>query len=60
MVSGVAGQDKLRGGEGEEQGKVMPPSGSGSQSSKEPESYVIVASGAIMEACAVSSRMKKR
>jgi len=60
MVSGVGGRDKPRVGEGEEQGKVMPPSGSGSKSSKEPESSVIVASGAIMKACGVSSRMKKR
>jgi len=42
IVSGVEERDGPRGGEGEEQGKVMPPSDSGSQSSKEPESSVIV------------------
>ena len=41
MVSGVEGRDKPRGGEGEEQGNVMPPSDSGSQSSNEPQSSVI-------------------
>jgi len=60
IVSGVQGRDKPRGGEGEEQGKVIPPSDSGSQSSKESKSSVIVGSGATMAACGVSSRMKKR
>jgi len=49
-----------RGGEGEEQGKVMPASDSGSQSFKEPESSVIVGSDVTMAACGVSSRVKKR
>jgi len=56
---GVQGRDRPRGGEGEEQGKVMPSSDSGSQSSREPESCVIVGSGTTMAACGVSSRMKK-
>jgi len=60
IVSGVEGRDKPRGGEGEEQGKVIPPSDSGSQSSKESKSSVIVGSGATMAPCGVSSRMKKR
>jgi len=60
IVSGVEGRDRPRGGEGEEQGKVMPPSDSGSQLSKEPESSVIVGSGATMADCGESSRMKKR
>ena len=60
IVSGVEGRDKPSGGEGEEQGKVMPPSDSGSQSSMESESSVIVGSGATIAACGVSSRMKKR
>jgi len=60
IVSGVEGRDRPRGGEGEEQGKVMPPSDSGSQSSMESESSVIVGSGATIAACGVSSRMKKR
>jgi len=60
MVSGVEGRDRPRGGEGEEQGKVIPRSDSGSQSSMESESSVIVGSGAIVAACGVSSKMKKR
>jgi len=60
IVSRVEDRDKPRGGEGEELGKVIPPSQSGSQSSKESVSSVIVGSGATMAACGVSSRMKKR
>jgi len=60
IVSGVEGRDRTRGGEGEEQGKAMPPSDSGSQLSEEPESSVIVGSGATMAAWGVSSQMKKR
>ena len=60
IVSGVEGRDRRRGSEGEEQGKVMPPSDSGSQSTKEPESSVILGSGATKAACGVSSRIKKR
>jgi len=60
IVSGVEGRDKPRGGEGEEQGKVMPPSDSGSQLSKESDSSEVVGSGATTAACSVSSRMKKR
>jgi len=39
---------------------VMPPSHSGCQSAKEPESSVIVGLSATMAACSVSSRMQKR
>jgi len=60
IVSGVEGRDRPSDGEGEEQGKVMPPSNSGSQSSMESESSVIVGTGAIIAACGVSSGMKKR
>jgi len=60
LVLGVEGRDRPRGGEGEEQGKVRPPSDSGSQSSMESESSVIVGSGVTVAACGVSSRMKKR
>jgi len=38
----------------------MPSSVSGSQSSKDPESSVMVGSGATMAACGVSSGRKKR
>jgi len=60
IVLGVEGRDRPRGGEGEEQGKVIPHSDSGSQSSMESESSVNVGSGAIIAACGVFSRMKKR
>jgi len=60
ILAGVEGRDRPRGGEGEEQGKDMPPSDSGSQSSMESESSLIVDSGETMAACGVSSRMKKR
>ena len=38
----------------------MPPSDSGSQSSKESDSSVNVGSGATMATCGVSSRIKKK
>jgi len=60
IVSGVVGRDRPSCGEGEEQGKVIPPSDSGSQSSMESESSVIVGSSATVAACGISSRMKKR
>ena len=60
MVSGVEGRDRPRGGEGEEQGNVIRPSESGSQSFKEFESSVIMGSGATMAAYGASSKMKKR
>ena len=60
IVSGVEGRDKPRGGEGEEQGKVIPPSESGYQSFKKSEFSVIVGSGGTIAACCVSSKMKKR
>ena len=50
-VSGVDDRDNLRGGEGVEQGKVIPPSELGSQSSSESDSSVMRGSGATTAAC---------
>ena len=51
MVSGVDDLDNPNGGEGVEQGKVIPPSESGSQSSSESDSAVPGGSGATTAAC---------
>ena len=50
-VSGVDDLDNPNGGEGVEQGKVIPPSESGSQSSREFVSSIMGGSGATMAAC---------
>ena len=57
-VSGVDDLDNPRGGEGVEQGKVIPPSESGSQSSRESDSSITGSSGATMAACLLN--MNKR
>ena len=49
-VSGVDDLDTPKGGEGV-QGKVIPPSESGSQSSRESDSSIMGSSGATMAAC---------
>ena len=50
-VSGVDNLDNPRGGEGVEQGKVIPPSESGSQSLSESDSSTTGDLGATMAAC---------
>ena len=50
-VSGVDDLDNPRGGDGVEQGKVIPPSESGSQSSRESDSSIMGVSGAVLAAC---------
>ena len=57
-VSGVDDLDNPKGGEGVEQGQVMPPSESGSQSSRESNSSIIGDSGAVPAACLLN--MNKR
>ena len=58
MVSGVDDLDNPNGGEGVEQGKVIPPSESGSQLSRESDSSIIGGSGAMIAACLL--KMNKR
>ena len=57
-VSGVDDLDNPKGGEGVEQGKVIPPSESGSQSSRESDSSIMGGSGASIAACLLN--MNKR
>ena len=57
-VSGVDDLDNPKGGEGVEQGKVIPPSESGSQSSRESDSSIMGVSGAVLAACLLN--MNKR
>ena len=57
-VSGVDDLDNPRGGEGVEQGKVIPPSESGSQSLSESDSSTTGASGATMAACLLKMNIR--
>ena len=57
-VSGVDDLDNPRGGEGVEHGKEIPPSESGSQSSRKSDSSIMGGSGATMAACLLN--MNKR
>ena len=57
-VSGVDDLDNPEGGEGVEQGKVIPPSESGSQSSSESDSSIMGDSGATMAACLLKMNIR--
>ena len=58
IVSGGDDLDNPKGGEGVEQGKIIPPSDSGSQSSSESDSSIMGFSGAMLAACLLN--MNKR
>ena len=57
-VSGVDDLDNPRGGEGVEQGKVIPPSESGSQSLSESDSSITGDSGATTAACLLKMNIR--
>ena len=57
-VSEVDDLDNLRGDKGAEQGKVIPPSESGSQSLSESDSSTIGDSGATMAACLLKRNIR--